>query len=35
VGDLKIAPQEQVEFLKQFVNEELPFASENIKKLKR
>jgi len=34
VGDLKITPLEQVEFLKQLVNEELPFTSENIKKVK-
>ena len=34
VGDLRITPREQVEFLKHFVNEELPFASENIKKVK-
>ena len=34
VGDLRISPMEQVEFLKRFVDEDLPFKTEVIKTVK-
>ncbi|PLW98727.1 MAG: class D beta-lactamase [Marinilabiliales bacterium] len=33
-GDLKISPEEQIEFLRKFYNENLPFSAQNIKTVK-